>query len=321
MAMKELSPSAYPVPTYKDPFDRRITSIIRRGRTAKDGWLNLLGVPFDGATLGRKGSSLAPNLIREALRFNSNFNAENGSRLADAKINDIGNVNFQSNDIEKVHDIIYNLVYKSLREKSLLVLLGGDNSISLPSILACSRRYHNVGLIVIDSHFDLRGRIAGKPTSGSSYGLALDSLGSRLDGRFVEIGIHGFLNSYDYQMKAERLGVSVFTPDDVARFGPTRTARRAFKIASEGADCVYLSLDLDAVRLSEVSGVSAPSPAGLSSREVFDIVYFVASRRITRCADIVETSPPLDPTGRSQIVAASALLYMAAGFELRRTLW
>jgi formiminoglutamase len=315
--MNELSDPSYPTPPYKDPLDKRIVSIIRKNNKAQEGSLNIVGIPFDGATLGRRGSRLAPNYIRDSLRFDSNFNVETGDLLLEVKMNDLGDMVFSDEEIDSIHGDIQRLVSLNIKERSLLILLGGDNSISLPAILACANRYTNVGLIVIDSHFDLRGKIRNRPTSGSSYGLAIEALGSRISNRVVELGIHGFVNSYKYMRKAQRIGVTFFTAEDVRKYGATTSARRAYQIAAEGADCVYLSLDLDSVDISQVSGVSAPSPGGLCAQDVFDIIYFIASRPKVKCADIVETSPPLDPTGKTPVVAATSLLYMAAGFGLR----
>jgi arginase family enzyme len=98
--------------------------------------------------------------------------------------------------------------------------------------------------------------------------------------------------------------------------GAYRIARAAYSIASDGADCIYLSIDIDCS--GEVTGVSAPSPAGISSRDMFTVCNYIASSEKLLVADIVETSPPLDPTGRSQIVASTALCYLVSGFEMRK---
>ncbi|MEM0117831.1 MAG: arginase family protein [Conexivisphaerales archaeon] len=309
--------AAYPTPTYKDRHDRRMVSIIRRSNAPMNESVNILGIPFDGATLGRKGSSEAPRAIREALRFNSNFNPEIGISLARARIYDLGDLVLNEQDVKDVHRAIGKEVRRCIRPSSLLILIGGDNSISLPAITALSK-CGNLGLIVVDSHYDMRGEIAGKPTSGSSYYLALKRHGERLKGRVAYIGQHGFLNSLFYANRAEKLGVKVFTASDVLKEGALAIARSAYSIASEGADCVYLSVDIDCVGLAEVSGVSAPSPSGLSSAQLFSICTYLASREKVKVVDVVETSPSLDQTGRSQIVAATTLCYLAAGFELRK---
>lgn len=294
-----------------------MTQIIKRADRAGKHVVNILGVPFDGAVLGRRGAAAGPAAIRQALSGYSNFNVELGVGLEEAKVLDLGDLMVDNEDTLEAHSQIEAEVLADLEESSLLVVLGGDNSVSLPSIRACVKRLGKLGLIVIDSHFDLRGEMEGKPTSGSSYGLAIETLKELDPRRVVEVGIHGFLNSRSYFEKAKRLGVTVLTASDVGEVGPEAAAKRAYDIASNGADSVYLSVDLDAVDLSYVSGVSAPSAGGMSAGQLFTFVYELTKKSKLRCADVVELAPSLDPTGRSERVASAAVMYLIAGYVSR----
>lgn len=310
-------PGSYPTPSYTDPRDRRLVSIIRTGERASPSAVNLLGVPFDGAVLGRKGAAEGPAAIRRAMRFFSNYNPELGIDLLKARIVDLGDVVVRSADVRKVHADVAEEVGGALSKSSMLVVLGGDNSISLPSITACSKKFGKVGLVVFDSHFDMRGPMNGRPTSGSSYGTAVRTLDGLDGSRLVEVGIHGFLNSRSYADEARRLGATVFTAKDVGKAGAPSVARKAYGIASRGADVVYVSVDMDCVDVSSVSGVSAPSAGGIDPGELFEMLYFLGTRGKVACSDIVELAPPLDQTGRSEVVAATALLYLIAGYTAR----
>lgn len=294
-----------------------MVEIIRPALKAEPGAVNILGVPFDGAVLGRRGAAGGPAAIREAMAGFSNYNLELGVGLGDGRFFDLGDLVVDDKDIATTHSQIHSEVAENLEKSSLLVILGGDNSISLPSLEACSERFGELGLVVIDSHLDLRGRIGGQPTSGSSYGLAIETLEGLDPRRVVEIGIHGFLNSRDYFEKAEHLGVTVVTAKEVGQKGPEVVAREAYRIASKGADAVYLSVDLDAVDLSYVSGVSAPSAGGITAQALFDMTHEITKNEKVAAADIVELAPSLDPGGKSERVAATALVYLAAGFTHR----
>lgn len=310
-------PATYPVPGYTDPNDRRLVQIVHQDRTSQPGAVNILGVPFDGATLGRKGAAGGPDAIRQAMGGFSNYSIELGVGLEDARIFDLGDLVLDDEDVEKAHPIIEAEVGKELRDDSVLAILGGDNSVSLPALRANAKKFGKPGLIVIDSHLDLRGKLNGRPTSGSSYGLAIEE-GLADPKNVVEIGAHGFLNSRAYVDKARRLGVKLFSAEELSRRGPLAVAREACTLASKGTDAVYLSFDLDAVDLAQASGVSAPSAGGMWARNAFALVYEVTRVAKVKCADIVELAPLLDPTGSSQRVAASALVYAVAGFLNRR---
>ncbi len=307
----------YSPPAYDDPSDRRMVQIIRHSRRAMPKAVNILGVPFDGAVLGRRGAVGGPAAIRLAMSGFSNYSIEMGIGVEGARVFDIGDMVVDSEDVLKAHTEIEGEVGRDLEGRSLLVVLGGDNSISLPSLKAYAESFDKIGLVVIDSHLDLRGRMRGRPTSGSSYGLAIEALPGLDPKRVVEIGPHDFLNSRKYVEKAERLGVRVFTARDVWKRGPWAIAKEAFALAKRGARAVYLSVDMDAVDLAHVSGVSAPSTGGVNYWELYQLVYQLTRHPEVKCADLVELAPSLDPTGKSQVVAATALMYMIAGFQSR----
>lgn len=294
-----------------------MTQLIKDAEGAKEDAVNILGVPFDGAVLGRKGAAEGPAAIREAMAAFSNYNAELGVGLLGARVFDLGDLQLAGEETLEAHSQIESEVVKDLDPSSLLVVLGGDNSVSLPCLKACAKGLGELGLIVVDSHLDLRGEIGGKPTSGSSYGLAAERVKELDPRRIVEVGIHGFLNSENYFAKARELGAKVMTADEARRAGPEAAARLAYEVASRGSDAVYLSVDLDAVDLGSVSGVSAPSAGGISGEYLFRFLYEVGRRDLVKCADLVELAPSLDATGMSSRVASAALVYLIAGYVSR----
>ena len=303
---------------YSDPNDKRLSTVIESASRAQQRAVNILGVPFDGAVLGRKGAAGGPSGVRDALSGFSNYSPELGLSLEEARIFDLGDIVFGGQDVEAAHSVIEEEAEECIRLGSLLAVLGGDNSISLPCIRAVAGKFRRIGLVVLDSHFDLRGRIGGKPTSGSSYGLAIETV-QELDAKRVsEVGIHGFLNSRKYARMAEQEGVAVFTAAEVFERGMENVIGDAYRTARKGADAVYFSVDLDVVDAAYVSGVSAPSSGGIGAKDLFEAAFYMGSKTDVHCADIVELAPSLDASGKSQIVAATALVYLAAGFASRR---
>lgn len=306
------------MPRFFDAKDKRLVSIIQLADTAKDNAVNIIGVPYDGAVIGRKGAVEGPMAIRQVLGGASNYNPELGVDLLDAKVFDLGDVVLGSEDPETVQAQVRSEASGMLDKSSLLVLLGGDNSLSLGSITACAAKFGKIGLIVLDAHYDLRGKMGGKPTSGSSYGLAINTLKNELDpNRVVEIGVRGFVNSRAYADDARQLGITTYTPADVRRLGTAKVAQQAYEIAAKDAEAVYLSIDVDCIDMAQVCGVSAPSAGGLDTWEVNEMVYFFGRQDKVVCSDLVELAPPLDPTGRSQMVAMTVLLHLIAGFKMR----
>lgn len=307
------APARYDPPRYSDPDDLRLVQIVRQADKSMPRSVNIVGVPYDGAVLGRKGAEGGPSGIRHAMSGFSNYDVDKRIGLSAGRFFDLGDIVVEGGVLD-VHSQIEREVGRCLRDDSLLAILGGDNSVSLPALRAFGEKFGEIGLIVIDSHLDLRGRIGGKPTSGSSYGLAVETVKGLSPRRVAEVGIHGFLNSQAYVEKAERLGIRIVTASEVRKAGPLAVAKEAWSVVSRGADAVYLSVDADAVDLAHVSGVSAPSAGGIDSVELFEMVGWITRQAKVKCADIVEVAPSLDPTGRSGVVAATALVEMLAGF-------
>jgi len=308
----------YQVPRFFDAKDKRMASIIQVADSAKNDAVNLLGVPYDGAVIGRRGAVEGPGAIRQVLGGAANYSPELGVDLLDARVFDLGDLVLESDDPEAVQTQVRAETMTMLDRSSLLVVLGGDNSISLGSITSCAEKFGGIGMVILDAHFDLRGKMSGRPTNGSSYGLAISTLGKRLDPRrMVEIGVRGFVNSRAYANEVKELGITIYTPADVRRMGTLDVARQAYDVASKGADAVYFSIDIDCVDMSQVCGVSAPSAGGLQAWEVNEMAYYFGKQDKVVCSDLVELAPPLDPTGRSQVVAMTALLHLIAGFKMR----
>jgi agmatinase len=69
---------------------------------------------------------------------------------------------------------------------------------------------------------------------------------------------------------------------------------------------VYLSLDLDILDPGVVPGVGVPEPGGLSFDEVVSLISSLGSLQVVG-VDVVELSPPYDPTQQSAMAAAKLI--------------
>jgi arginase family enzyme len=80
---------------------------------------------------------------------------------------------------------------------------------------------------------------------------------------------------------------------------------------------VYVSLDADVVRASEMPGVSAPNPSGLSGEEVQECLRLAGSLPHVTSLDLVEINPLLDRDGQSARWAALLLWHFLMGLTSR----
>ena len=178
--------------------------------------------------------------------------------------------------------------------------------------LAEARPEIGLALVNVDAHLDVREYDDDTHlSSGTPFRRALET--PILDGGHVAmIGIRRFANSRYYLDFAAEQGIRLSTVEDIQAHSAVTVSKAALYRATEGADALYLSIDLDAADAAYAPGVSAPGTGGLTSREMIDIVRTVATDPRLVAADIMETSPPYDPDGRTARLAARLLLEILA---------
>ncbi|MFZ8908682.1 MAG: arginase family protein, partial [Nitrosopumilaceae archaeon] len=75
-------------------------------------------------------------------------------------------------------------------------------------------------------------------------------------------------------------------------------------------DTLYTSLDLDVLDPAFAPGVGNPEAAGITSRELFDMIYSFENKKVTG-VDIVELNPNYD-NGATSSLAAKVMSTMIA---------
>jgi formimidoylglutamase len=295
-----------------DPRDPRAPALLVPHADGEplEGRAVVLGIPYDGGIPSRPGARFGPRAIREAL---AGFGAFDGEREVPSAI-DLGDVSVPTMNGADAHAAIEEAARRVFASGARPVFLGGDHGITGSIIrgLAAARPDARLGLVTVDAHLDVREYDdEAHLSSGTPFRRALES-GIGDGGRTAMIGIRRFANSrYYLEWVAER-GVHLATVEDINTHGAARSARAALYRATEGADALYLSVDMDACDAAYAPGVSAPGIGGLSAREMIDIVRAVAADGRLVGADIMETSPPYDQDGRTARLAARLLLEILA---------
>ncbi len=305
---------------FTDRNDTRFLQIIRSQTLPSDADITIVGIPFDGAILGRQGARFAPNAIRKALKYHSTYSPEFALDLRKLVIADLGNVRVLNREILESHERIEKVMRSVYENAKTVAMLGGDHSLTFPIVKALARVMDaRIGIIAFDSHFDVRDPREVGVSSGTSFRRILESLSNRVYGsNLVEIGSHGFQNSLVYANYVKRRGVRIFPISEFRRLGVKQLVSQALAIASAGASAIHLSVDMDCIDQGFAPGVSAPSSGGLLPHELLNSVFEIAKHPIVRSIDIVETSPPLDVADCTVNLASTVLVYFAAGIAARK---
>ncbi|MBI2078323.1 MAG: agmatinase family protein [Euryarchaeota archaeon] len=274
----------------------------------------VLGVPFDGGVLGRKGAAGGPAAIRDALRFSSSYSFEEDVELYGMSVGDIGDVTVPADNVQRAQVQISEALDAVWKAGSQPLILGGDNSITFAAVRALTQRTTGkVGIVDFDAHLDVRVPKNG-PSSGTPFYQIVEELAGKVDPKnIVQVGLRRFANSKMYREWATRKGIRQFSMKEIRRNGFMGVLEAALEAATDGVEAIYVSLDMDVVDQAWAPGVSSPSPDGLTPREVFDGIQAAANRSIAKGFEVVETAPNLDPTGNTARVAAQALLHYLVG--------
>ncbi len=303
-----------PPPTWEttasDPRDETFGDVVES--TDVDGLgdhaATVVGEPYDGAVVGRRGAARGPVGIRESLRGTKSHHFDAGPV---AGVGDLGDVAFpdDSDDVAAAQAAVEDVARRLHDADTLPVFLGGDNSVTVGNVRPLLDR-GSVGVVNCDAHLDCRVVPEDGPTSGTPYRQLLEG---GLD-EYVVVGARHFETSTAYHDYVREHGGAVVTPAEVAD-GLVEAADRS--LAALGAvDHVYLSVDVDVLTAAAAPGVSAPTPGGLTTRELFRLVRLVAADDRLAGLEVVECSPPLDHDGRTADAAARTVAHaLAAGLS------
>jgi arginase len=218
-------------------------------------------------------------------------------------------------------DRLAGLVAAAAGRGALPLVLGGDHSVALGSLVGMAQARGPGGVVWVDAHGDLNtpetsptGNVHGMVLA-AALGLAGDSF--RRDGwplPAVEAGklaLVGVRSLDDGERKLlHQLEAKVFTMSEVDRIGVEPCMQEALAHAS-GAAFLHLSFDMDVVDPDYAPGVGTPVRGGLSYREAHLAMETVAESRRIDSMDVVEVNPILDrenATGQLAVeLVASAL--------------
>ncbi len=295
----------------KDPNDPRFIDLIQpRDKPQRDGYA-LLGVPFDGAVLGRKGARDGPKAIRECFRFYSVYDWDRDFELT-APIFDFGNLEISVTSIEAAHTQVTEEVQKIRRLGLHPIIMGGDHSITYAAVKAINTS-KRLGIINFDAHLDLRETYE-QISSGTPFRRLIDEeIIAPQD--LVEIGLQNFKNAKLYRTFAENNGICTIPLSQIRSQGIQTTIDIISHQLFANVEDVWISIDIDVVDQGYAPGVSNPSSYGMTPWEIVDIIRQIATHKKCIGMDLVETSPQHDLQGTTANLAAYLIIQFIASHE------
>lgn len=288
-----------------DPRDPRASTLLVPSTSCEAGDFVLLGLPFDASIPTRAGAKHGPQAFREALPSLTTFG--NGVDLTGRVVRDLGDLDLPPDSIREAHERVQSAARDIFAAGAIPFFVGGDNGLTGAILrgLAEARPDLKLGLVVIDSHYDVREYDdEDSLSSGTPYRRALET-GICHGSRTFILGTREFANSAYYDQWVREQGITTIPVDAFDASPAQAIAADVVARLSRSSDAIFLSIDIDA---AELPGSSAAAPGTLSSREMIALVRGIASsRRLIGC-DLSELSPPWDIGGFTAKLAARLFL-------------
>lgn len=251
----------------------------------------MLGLPFDGTVSYRSGSRFAPEQIRLASWGLEEYSPRFDKDINDCNFHDIGDLEFPLGNTVKSLELIKDNVKQIYDDGKRLLGIGGEHLITYPEIVAISDVYgDDLAIIHFDAHTDLRDEYMGEKLSHSAV-IKLCSRYVRPE-NIKQIGIRSGMKEEWEFMKRN----NTFIKDN-----------NDYK----SLDClldkkVFITVDLDVLDPSVMSGTGTPESGGMSFNELMGWFEYLKKFDIIG-ADVVELAPDYDTSGCSTAVATKVI--------------
>lgn len=252
----------------------------------------LLSVPYDKTSTFQKGADLGPQAILDASDSIELYDVVTDNEAYTAGIyTDDFQYNFDTPEV--MVQSVYDRVKHFLNQKKTVGLLGGEHSVSVGAIKALSEKYHQLSVLQIDAHADLREEYHDSP-----YNHACVMRRAQEYANVVQVGIRSVCSEEREFIVPENM----FYAHEIRK-----NPNWIDQVINKLSDYVYLTIDLDGFDPSIVPGTGTPLPGGLSWYEVNDLLEQLFTHKKVVAFDVVELCP--QPDDKTSDVLAAVLVY------------
>ena len=240
----------------------------------------VLPIAYEGTVSFGTGTGAGAMAIVDASR-----NMELYEEETDAEVYKIGIHTLEEFQPQKTPEAMMDALYKHSKEilktDKFLCMLGGEHSVSAPIIRAHAEKYHNLSVLQIDAHADLRDEYDGTKHSHASI-MARVVKDLRIPS--VQVGIRS-ISADEARAIDSDLPTKIFWAKDIV--GRTDWIDSAIDSLTEN---VYLTIDIDGLDPSLVPTTGTPEPGGLGWYETLTLIRKLAKRKRVVGMDLVEFS-------------------------------
>jgi len=213
---------------------------------------------------------------------------------------DCGDAPVNPVDLEKSLEGIKAFFAQIVKARAVPLAIGGDHLCSLPILRAVANK-GPVGMIHLDAHSDTIDAYfsESKYRHGTPFRRAIEE-GLLDPTRIVQIGIRG--STYSADERDWPQGIRMISIEEFEDLGIDAVIAEALRVV--GKRPTYISFDIDSLDPAYAPGTGTPEFGGFTSREVNRMLRGLRGVNLVG-ADVVEVSPPFDPSGATALAAAN----------------
>jgi agmatinase len=281
----------------------------------------IVGAPIDEGVSYRPGARFGPRAIRQAAYNPGEYSLQLGIAPFEAlDVVDAGDANIAPAWLERSHAMVFRKVLEVTASGAIPIILGGDHSITWPaaSAVAQARAPHSVGIVHFDAHADTAdedwGVLAGH---GTPMRRLIES--GAIDGRnFVQVGLRGYWPPAHVFEWMKEHGLRWHLMREIEERGAEAVVDDAIAEALDGADSIYLSIDIDVLDPGMAPGTGTPEPGGLLTRELLRAIRRIVGRVNLAGMDVVEVAPAYDSAEITAMAAHRCVLEAISALAVKK---
>lgn len=247
----------------------------------------MLGMPFDGTCTNRPGARFAPQQIRLESVGIEEYSTYFNTNLSDLNFYDAGELELPFGAPKKALDIIEKNTKEIYSLNKKILGIGGEHLVTLGTIKGLLNHHKDIAVVQFDAHTDLRAQYLDIELTHSGVMLQI----AKLIGfeNIMQIGIRsGEKEEFELMKKHS---TQAFDPSELKKFKDKK---------------IFVTIDLDVLDPSIMSGTGTPEAGGLTYKELMSWIVELKKYNIIG-ADVVELAPDYDITKVSTATACKLI--------------
>ena len=266
----------------------------------------IFGAPFDSTTSYRPGTRFASRTMRAESYGLEYYSPAQNIDLSEVSFHDAGDLELSFGDPVQPLKVIEKFTTDILNDNKFPVMIGGEHLLTLATVTSAFKKFNDLAIIHFDAHADLRDDYLGVKLSHATVMRRIyDLLG---DNSIYQFAIRSG-DKAEFEFAHQHTHLNLFDFDGLKDIVKSLKNRP-----------VYFTVDLDVLDPSAFPGTGTPEAGGVTFVELLKAAFKVFDGCNVIACDLMELSPPYDPSGISTATALKLLREFLIRINSNKTL-